>query len=186
MSDETLLQPERVPMRPLALRYGFLTALALFVVGLALQFSGLVDSVEQKGTWMSTLATLIIFFGGLFIAVREYKKESGNIITYGRALSFGTLTVLFVCLIAMVLNYLHFAFIDPSIVELSREAAIAQMEERGMDEATMEQAMAMTKMFTSPIAMAIIGAIISFIFGFIMALITAAIHQNAKSNPDTV
>lgn len=178
--DEPITQPESTPMRPLALRYGLLTALALFVVGLALQFSGLVDPVARKGNWISSLFTLLIFFGGIYIAVREYKKENGNTITFGRALGFGTLTVAIICLVGMVLNYLHFAFIDPGMIEQIREASVAQLEERGMDEAQIEQAMQITKIFTSPVAMAIIGAFVSFIMGFIAALITAAIHQNAK------
>ncbi|MCB9285008.1 MAG: DUF4199 domain-containing protein [Lewinellaceae bacterium] len=178
--DEPIMQPESVPMRPLALRYGLLTALALFVIGLALQFSGLVDPVARKGNWISYLFTLAIFFGGIYIAIREYKKESGNTITFGRALGFGTLTVAIICLAGMVLNYLHFAFIDPGMIDQIRNASIAQMEERGMDETQIEQAMKFTKMFTSPIAMSIFGAIFSFIMGFIVTLIAGGIHQNAK------
>ncbi|MBK7408801.1 MAG: DUF4199 domain-containing protein [Saprospirales bacterium] len=179
--DEPLMQPESVPMRPLALRYGLLTALALFVVGLGMQFSGLVDPVAQKGTAISSVITLLIFFGGIFIATREYKRESGNTITFGRALGFGTLTVAIVCLVGMVLNYLHFTLIDPGMIDQIRAMSMERMEEQGLDEAAMEQAIKFANMFTNPISMSIFGAISSFIFGFIVSLITSAIHQNAKA-----
>ena len=56
------------------------------------------------------------------------------------------------------------------------------MEERGMSDAQIEQAMQMTEAFTSPAALTIIGVIVSVIFGFILSLIVTAFTKN--SNPE--
>jgi hypothetical protein len=178
--DQRLMQPVKVPMRPLALRYGLMIGLALFVIGLLLQFSGVVDPVEQKGTSVNMLVGVAILLGGLYIAVREYKKESGNLITFGRALGFGTLTLVFICLVTFVTSWLNFTVIDPGMVDQIREMSDQRMREQGMDDDAIEQAKGMLNIFTSPIVMSIMGAIFFFFFGFICALITAAIHNNAK------
>jgi len=180
IDEERLMQPAKISMWPLALRYGLIIALALFVLTLILQFTGLVNPVEQKGTWLNILLTIVIFFGGLYIAVREYKKDSGNLITFGRALGFGTLTVVVICLAGLVLNWIYFQFIDPGIVEQMKEISISQMEDRGMSDEEIEQAQQFMGFMLNPVGMAVSGAFYSFLFGFIIALITAAIHQNAK------
>lgn len=179
--DELLIQPEPAPMRPLALRYGLLTALALFVVGLILQFSGLVDAATRKGTGLSSVITLAILFGGIFIALGEYKKESGNSLTFGKALGFGTWTSLVIALAGALLYLLQVTLIDPGMIETIREMAELQFEEQGLSGSDLEQAMSIMKITTGPVVLTISAAIFQFIMAFIMALIAAAIKQNAKS-----
>lgn len=180
IDDERLMQPAKISMWPLAFRYGLIISLALFVLTIVLQFSGLVNIVEQKGTWLSIILTLVIFFGGLYMAVKEFKKDSGNLITFGRALGFGTATVLVICLIGIVLNWVYFKFIDPGIIEQMSEMQMSQFEERGMSDEEIEQTQQFMGFMMNPVGMAISGAISSFIYGFIIALVTAGIHQNAK------
>ena len=178
--DERLMQPAKIPMWPLALRYGLIIALALFVVTLVLSFTGLTDIAARKGMWLSILLTLVVFFGGLYVAVKDYKKESGNLIAFGRALGFGTLTVLVICVAGVVLNWIYFQFIDPDIINQIMDMQTAQFEAQGMDDEQIEQTQKMMGFMMNPIGMAISGLFNSFIFGFIGALIAAAIHQNAK------
>ena len=184
LDDERLMQPVKAPMRTLALRYGVIIALALFVIGLLLQFSGMVDPAAQKGTWISTVLTILVFFGGIYYAMGEYKKESANLITFGRALGFGALTVLFVCLIGIVLNWINFAFIDPDMIDKIKDMQMAEMEKQGMDDEAISQAQKYTGFFMNPVFFAVSGAFVSYFFGFIGALVSAAIHQNAKPAPN--
>lgn len=184
LDDERLMQPVKAPMRNLALRYGVIIALALFVVGLLLQFSGMVDPAAQKGTWISTVLTILVFFGGIYYAMGEYKKESGNLITFGRALGFGALTVLIASLIGLVLNWINFEFIDPGMIAKVREMQVAEMEKQGMDDEAIAQAQNYMGFIMNPVFFALVGAFVSYFFGFIGALISAAIHQNAKPAPN--
>lgn len=178
--DQRLMQPAKIPMRPLALRYGLMIGLALFVIGLVLQFTGIVDPVAQKGTSINLITGVVILLGGLYLAVGEYKKESGNLITFGRALGFGTLTLVFICLVTFVMSWLNFTVIDPGMVDQIREVSAQRMREQGMDDEAIDQAKGMLNIFTNPVVMSLMGSIFFFFFGFIAALITAAIHNNAK------
>ena len=181
MQDEILNQPTPSPVRPLALRYGLLTALALFVVGLILEFSGLVDPIARKGTLIANILNLAVLFGGLYLATQEYKKQSGNSITFGKALGFATWVSLFIALATVVFSLLQIYVINPDMVEMIREASIEDMESRGMSEEQIEQGLAIMKIFTSPLAISITAAFITFVMAFIVSLATSAIHQNAKS-----
>ncbi|MFZ2898034.1 MAG: DUF4199 domain-containing protein [Saprospiraceae bacterium] len=180
--DDFLTQPQAAPKWPLAIRYGLLTALALFVVGLALMFSGLVDPIARKGTGISILLQILVLFGGMYVAINEYKKECGNTITFGKALSFGALTALVIAIAGGLLAILQVTVINPEMTAQIQEMAIAQMEEQGLTEEQIEQQMNFMKIFTGPVGVAISGAISQFIFAFIVALPVAGIHQNAKTN----
>ena len=178
--DEMLNQPEPAPMRPLVIRYGLLIALALFVVGLILEFTGLVDPVKQEGTSIANILNLVVLFGGIFLATKAYKAESGNSITFGKALGFGTLVALVIALATLLLSLVQVYLINPEMIEMIEEAAITRMEDQGMSEDEIEQAMPFAKMFMSPMAISIMAAVVTFIMAFIVALVTSAIHQNAK------
>jgi cation transport ATPase len=182
--DEQLIQPEPTPMRSLALRYGLIIALALFFIGMLLQFMGVVDPVEQKGTWVSSLLSLAVLFGGLYMAMQEYKKESNNSLTFGRALRFGILTSVVLGLATLVLTYLQVSFINPEMIEQLREASIVRMEERGLDDEAIDEAIPMMGFFLNPFFLAITAGLGQFIFGFVISLAAAAIHQNEKSSPN--
>jgi hypothetical protein len=181
MLDEQIIQPEAAPMRPIALRYGLLTALALFFAGLLLQFTGIVDPIAQKGTVISSLISIVVLFGGMYLALKEYKNENGNRLTFGKGLNVGILTSVFLALATVVLTYLQVAFINTEMMDQMYEMQIAQMEERGMDDAAIEQTMSMLGFMRSPWFIAVAAGFGQFIFAFIMALIAAAIHQNVKS-----
>ena len=181
MLDEQIIQPEPVPTRPIALRYGLLTALALFFAGLLLQFIGIVDPVAQTGTAISTMISIAVLFGGMYLALKEYKNENGNRLTFGKGLNVGILTSVFIALAMIVLTYLQVTFINTDMMDQILEMQIAKMEDQGMDDATIEQTMSMMGFMRSPWFIALAAGIGQFIFAFIMALIAAAIHQNVKS-----
>lgn len=180
--DEFLTQPTPAPMRSLALRYGLLTGLALFVLSMLLELTGLTDPVARKGTGLTYLITFGVLFGGLYLAVKEYKKECGNTITFGTALKFATLTSVVIALIGGLLALVQFTLISPDMAQQIRDMAMADMENRGMTEEQIEQAAKVMEITTSPAVMSIFGTVFQFIFAFIMSLIVAAVHQNAKKS----
>jgi uncharacterized membrane protein YjgN (DUF898 family) len=179
--DELLTKPPVAPMWPMALRYGLLTALVLFAFGMLLELSGLVDPVARKGTGYTYLITFAVLFGGLYLAIKEYKKECGNKITFGTALKFATLTSVVIAILGGILALVQMTLINPDMVDQIREYAIADMENRGMTEEQIEQGRKVMEVTTTPVVLSIFGGIFQFIFAFLMALIGAAIHQNAKN-----
>lgn len=168
-------------MRPLAIRYGLLTALALFAVSMLLELSGVIDPVARKGAGFTYLITFGVLLGGLFLAVKEYKKECGNTITFGTALKFATLTSLVIALMGGILTLVQFTLINPDMAQQIRDVAMADMESRGMTEEQIEQGEKVMEITTSPAVMAVFGTIFQFIFAFLMSLVAALIHQNAKN-----
>jgi hypothetical protein len=179
--DEFLTQAPAAPKWPLALRYGLLTGLVMFAFGMLLELTGLVDPVARKGGGYTYLITFAVLFGGLYLAVKEYKKECGNRITFGTALRFATLTSVVIALIGGVLALVQMTLINPDMIDQIREFAIADMENRGMSEEQIEQGRKVMEVTTTPVVMSIFGGIFQFIFAFLMALIAAAVHQNAKN-----
>lgn len=179
--DEFLTQPQAAPMRPLALRYGLLTALALFALSMLLELAGVIDPVARKGAGFTYLITFGVLFGGLYLAVKEYKKECGSTITFGTALKFATLTSVVIALLGGILVLVQFTLINPDMAQQIKDMAMADMENRGMTEEQIEQGVKVMEVTTSPAVMSIFGAIFQFIFAFLMSLISAAIHQNAKN-----
>ena len=173
--------PSTVSMTPIALRWGLITGLILVVLSLVLQFSGVVDPSTGKGNWISMLLSIATMFFGLYMAITKHRDEDlGGHITFGRSLGVGMYTALIYSLIAGVFTLLYFTVIDPEMVDMIKNNAIAQMESQGMSDAEIEQGMSVAGMFMSPVAMTIMSLVSNMFLSFIFALIVAAI---AKKDP---
>jgi hypothetical protein len=103
----------------------------------------------------------------------------GGFISYGNALGFGTLSMVFAALIASAFTYLFYVVIAPDAVEklrfLAEERALDANPNLGYDE------LEMIGRFVSPVLIAITTVFSYSFFGFVISLVTSAFLK--KTDP---
>ncbi|HAN18653.1 MAG: hypothetical protein A2X13_13500 [Bacteroidetes bacterium GWC2_33_15] len=117
----------------------------------------------------------VILLAGLIWFTKSYRDNNmGGIISYGQALGFGTMVVVFAALISGIYGYIFMKFIDPSIIDKIIALGEEEMLKRGMSDEQIEMAQSMQKNFMNPGFINIMGFVVTSIWGFVLALITSA------------
>jgi hypothetical protein len=153
-----------------SLMYGIYLGLALIAYSL-LMFVLDIDH-ESKLTWFSYL----IMAGGLFWAMVSVRDNYFNgFVSYGKAFGIGFWVVLFAAVITSLFTYIYFHYLDPGMIDeilLKAEEAMLEGNPNISDE-QLEQTLAMTEKFTSPLMISVWAFIANVIFGTILSLIIA-------------
>jgi hypothetical protein len=162
-------------LRQIGIRYGLIVALVMVVYSLILQFAGL---AMNRPLGFLTYAILI---AGMVVAHNTFKRDGDGYMTLGQGISIGMWLTLVAGVISSVFSYLYLKFIDDSVIQTAMDEAITQMEERGMPDDQIDQAMKITEKFMQPGAMMLIALVTMLILGFIISLVVSAITR--KTNP---
>lgn len=170
--EETYQDPPST--KQLAIKWGSILGVISIAFGL---FNFTMGITEGPLQWLGMIPTIII----IFLAHKEYKDSGDGFMTYGKGLGIGTLVSLVSGIISSVFSYVYLSFIDASYLDLVRERQIEQLEEQGMSDAQIEQALSFSEFFTSPMGLLIMGIIGAVIVGFIISLIISAITK--KNDP---
>jgi hypothetical protein len=160
-----------------ALNWGVIMGIVLIIYSLLMFFLDL--SLEKWVSWVS----YIFIIGVLVLGTINYRdKALGGVMTYGQALGFGVMTILFASIINAIYFYVFVVFIDPEFIN----KMLAQTEEmyvkQGLSEQQIETAMGMVKKFMNPILMCLISIPSTVFMGLIISLITSAIFK--KNQPE--
>lgn len=118
----------------------------------------------------------IIMALGLYWSTTSFRdKQLGGYIEYGKAFSAGFYTGLFASVLTGIFLYVYVQYIDPGMLEEILIKAEESMLEQNPDMSNeqLDQALAMTEMFTSPAMMGVMGFIANVIFSAILSLIIA-------------
>jgi tetrahydromethanopterin S-methyltransferase subunit G len=158
--------------RKIGIKYGLITGVISIILFIALDFAG--QSNNQSLQWIGIAITAVI----IFLAQQEFKKEGDGFMSYGQALGVGTWLVLISAVLSSVFTYIYITAINTNYMDNVKEQQIMELEERGMSDAQIEQALN----FTTPEIILVFGLVGGFIFGFIIALIISAITK--KSRPE--
>jgi hypothetical protein len=157
-----------------AVRYGVLTGLVSII------FSFLLLATGQEGNVPLSMLGFVIWIGGVVLAHKFFKAHNGGFMSYGQGLGIGTLISAISGAMGAIFRYVYMEFIDPSAMQRTVDAARAKLESQGMDDAQIDQAVAMTQKFSSgPMGM-VIAIISAVVIGFILSLIVAAITKNTR------
>lgn len=165
-----------VSLRSVALKYGVINALLGIIFFVIIDFAGLTTN-SAVGFLGVLIAAVVMFF-----AHKEFIKYGDGYMNYGQGLGLGTLMCLFSSIISSIFTFIYVQYINTNYISNIREAQRIGMEERGMSDAQIEQAMKVSESFTGPVAMLIFGIVGGVFFGFIVALIVSAITK--KSRPE--
>jgi hypothetical protein len=178
--DNPEFQAARASKWPIAFRWGLIIGLAsvalqLFWINMGwMSFS----SNFEVGNLVLTPVTWAITIALMVKGIRQYHDEhQEGYATFGQA--FGT-AMLMVVVMSIVIALFFALYMGDVMSAAMNEAIVQQFEESGMDDEEMEQAMAMTKMFSGPVFLTITGFIGSMFSGLLMALLAALL---AKREP---
>ena len=171
----------------MAYNYGLYLALISILTAVLIYALNL-DQIKKNGgdtgfyvgsvQFVTTLLTIAVYFFGL----SALKKAQNGFMSLGEAIKLGLAIAVVGGAIAAVYGYIHYTFIYPEFVEIVRENAFMEMQERaaGASSAELEQGMKMTEMFTSPLAMSLLSIVGSLIFGLIISLILGLIMKKTQ------
>ena len=157
-----------------SLNWGLIIGIILVIYSVIMFFLGL--NLEKWVEWVG----FIIMIGGIIYSTKDYRdKELGGYITYGQALGYGTLVILFAGIIAAIYSYVEATIIDPDIIMKKMEIIEEQLIEKGMPDEQIEMAIEIQKKLMKPGIMFLMAIPGSAFAGFIISLITSIFLKKA-------
>ncbi len=164
------------------LKYGLIVTSTGIILSLIAFIAGLDKSdAGQYIGWLNIPIMIVL----MVMAIKEMRtKFLDGFITFGQAFKTTSLMVLISSFLTAIYTYLYFTVINPSMVDYIREKQIMGMEERGMSSDQIDQAMAMSEKFMSPVMMTVFAFLGGILLGIIAAAIVSAIVK--KPNPNAI
>lgn len=159
------------------LKYGLILALITIAYSLILNLAGL-----AANRWLAFVLMVIFFSIVSFMGHKAFKEGGDGFMSYGQGLGIGMVIALVSGLISSIFSAIYIKFVDNSVMEQAMQEQIEKMEEQGLSDAQIDQAMEMASMFQTPAMLVLLGLLYSLFVGFIISLIVAAITKN--SNPE--
>jgi len=152
-----------------ALNWGVIMGIVMIIYNLIMFFLDL--SLEQWVGWVSYIVMIAI----IVVSTINYRdKVLGGAITYGQALGFGVMVVLFSSIISSIYTYVFVTVIDPEFANKILAMTEQKMVAKGIPEQQIEAGLSMQKKFMSPIMMSVFVIPVTVFFGCIFSLITSA------------
>ena len=137
------------------------------------------QNLNQNMSYLGILLTIIV----LILGVRSFRDNvRGGILPFDTAFSFGFVMILVSSVIGIIYAYLLWTVIDPDILGRMKDLQMEKMLEKDIPEEALDQAMAISGKFMTPVMMSIIGLFSGVLMGTIVALIIAAIFK--KNEPE--
>lgn len=160
-----------------AMNFGAILGIALCLVSAVFMSLDMNSSNIQQ--WIGYLLTIGIISWGT-ISFRD--KYNEGFMSYGQAFTSCLLITFFSSIILAFFMYIYLSFIDQTFIDKILEKAEEEMMNKKLPDDQIEEAMKMTRMFTTPIMMAFFTIIINTFMGAIFGLITAAFLK--RNNPN--
>lgn len=137
------------------------------------------QNLNQTLAYLGILITIVV----LILGVRSFRDNvRDGILPFGPAFQFGFIVILVSSVIGIIYAYILWTVIDPDILIKMKDMQMEKMLEQGIPEEAMDQAMAISSKFMTPLMMSIIGLFSGVFMGTIVALIIAAIFK--KNEPE--
>jgi len=168
---------DKVTVSQIGLKNGIIVGLILIVYGMILQFLNLDLKMMQYLGYVNYVI-LIVF---IVLAHKAFKEGGDGFMTIGQGLGIGMLLTIIGSVISSIFSYIYLKFIDDSIIQRTLDYQIEELERRGMDDAAIEQAMAITSKIMTPEIMPIMAVVVMAFMGFIISLIVSLFTK--KANP---
>lgn len=171
-------EPELPSKRDLAIKYGVIQGLISISIFLILDFTGLQTS--RVGQWSG----LAIFAVVLYFAHDQFKKEGDGFLNYSEGLGLGTLISFVSSTLSSILSFLYISFINTEYLSILKEQQLITFENQGLSDEQIDQAVAISEMFMSPMAIFIMGIVFGVLFGFLLSLVVSAFTR--KPRPEII
>ncbi len=168
---------DKVTVSQIGLRYGIIIGLVFIVYGMIIQFLNLDMQVMQTLGYVN-YAFLVV---AIVLAHKAFKEGGDGYLTIGQGLGIGTLISLIGGVISGIFSYIYIKFIDDSMLTKLTDFQIEKLEEQGLDDAQIEQAMKITSKMMSAELIPVWTVVGMVFFGFILSLIVSLVTK--KANP---
>ena len=168
---------DKVTVSQIGLKNGIIVGLILIVYGMILQFLNLDVQVLQYFSYVNYLVLLAF----IVLGHKAFKEGGDGFMTIGQGLGIGMLITLVGSVISSIFSFIYLKFIDDSMIQKTLDFQIEELERKGMDDATIDQAMAITSKIMTPEIMPIIAVVFMAFAGFIISLIVSLFTK--KANP---
>ncbi len=137
------------------------------------------QNLNQNLGYLGMVITIVI----LILGVRSYRDNiMGGILPFSPAFKFGFVVVVVSTVINLIYSYILWTVIDPGIIGKMKDMQMEKMLEQGISEEALDQAMAISGKFMTPLIMTIMALFFGILIGTIIALIVAAIFK--KNEPE--
>jgi hypothetical protein len=137
------------------------------------------QNLNQTMSYLGILITIVV----LILAIRSFRDNvRDGILPFGPAFQFGFVVILVSSVIGIIYAYILWTVIDPDIISKMKDMQMEKMLEKGIAEEALDQTMAISDKFMTPLMMTIFGFVGQVFMGTIVALIIAAIFK--KNEPE--
>jgi hypothetical protein len=175
--EENTIMDQKPSNFKVALNHGLFLGVALVLFSLLMYVIGV--AMDSKIQWIS----YVIMIAGLVLAIKQWRDKYNNgFLTYGQAFSNGFLTILVSGIISSIWILLFFGVIAPGEIEKMMEIAEENMYESqpNMSDEQIEMALKYSRMFMSPVWMAVWGFIGNIVVGAVLSAIIAIFMKKEK------
>ena len=137
------------------------------------------QNLNQNLGYLGIINTIVV----LIMAVRSFRDNiMDGVLPFNPAYKFGFVVILVSSVIGIIYAYILWTVIDPDIISKMKDLQMEKMLEQGIPEEALDQAMAISGKFMTPLMMTIMGLFSGILMGTIVALIVAAIFK--KNEPE--
>lgn len=167
-----------VTTRSVGIRYGLILALISVVFFVIMNVAGL--DMQGPVSYLSYVFMIVIFY----LAHKYYKENGDSYMSIGQGVGIAFWTGLISSLISSAFMYFYIKFIDSAFIENIKTKQIEKMQEQGMSDEQIDQAMQFAGAFMSPEAMVGFGIFGGIVGALILGVIVSLFTKN--SNPDDI
>ena len=160
-----------------AMNWGLIVGVVMVIFSLIMYFLGL--SLEK---WVGYISYLIMIAGIVYATIQYRDNVLDGSISYGKALGFGTLVIMFASILSGLYAYVFYAYIDPEMITKMLEMAEEEMVNKGIPDEQIEMAIEMQSKFMKPGLMSLLSIPSLTLIGFIISLITSIFLKKEKVN----
>ena len=165
-----------VTVRSVGMRYGLILAFAGIIIFLLFMITGV--NMSGNARWLG----LPIYFVIIYLAHKYFKDNGDGFMTFGQGVGIAFWMGLVSAVISNIFTYFYIKLIDGSMIQQAKDAEIEKMQNKGMSDEQIDQAMQFAAPFMTPEAFLIIGFIMGVIFIVISGLVISIFTQ--KKNPE--
>lgn len=158
--------------------YALVLTLATIVLQLLLFFSGFQTEKLATGQYLQWLG-LVIMAVVLWLGIKAVRDEKPDrTMTYGQRVGTGVLISLYSGLMGAVYTLIHFTFINTGFADYTIALTREKWAAKGLTQAQMEGAEAITRKMLQPGVQAILGVLFAVLIGLVLSLIIAALVKH--------
>ncbi len=170
------MESEKPSIKPIAYSFGLYLALINIII-LVIMY---VANIEKN--WTISILSLILSIAIFIYGIKSYKQKNNGFLTLGEAIKIGLAIAVIGGLISAIYTYVHYSYIYPEFLEITKDQARAQMLEKrpNMSSEQVEEAMKISGMFITPLFFSFMSVIGSLFLGLIISLIGGLIMKREQ------